>query len=164
MLEVYLQECFDFFSIKLSGNVCRVKTEITGFEKLLAKQQDLEPLGEWFCWNYVAFQFEYYAGLKTQMNGRYPANWIFGKKALERWNSRGENWQYFVQKFLTDHDIQLPIQYHQENLETWFEEQRRKFLNTDRGLYHCLQFARYSAKSATCLICNNKKDCKELWK
>lgn len=164
--ELYNQllEGFEFFSIKLTGHVCTVKLEIENFLKQLSKQQDLQSLGNWFCWHYVAFQFEYYSTLETKMNGKYPANWIFGKKAFSRWEQRGDNWLYFTQKFLTDHDIVLPVQYCQGNLETKFEQERKKFLNTDRGLYHCLQFSRYSVRSATCLICNNKKDCKELWK
>lgn len=164
MLQLKLQECFDFFSIKLSGHSCLIKNEIKSFQKLLSKKYDIKTLGDWFCWNYVAFQFEYYSGLRTKMKGKYPANWIFGKKALDRWENKNENWQYFVQKFLSEFEITLPVEYYQDDVDGMFEQERKRFFNTDRGLLHCLQFARYSEKSVSCLICKNKKDCKELWK
>ena len=160
-----LKDCFEFFSVKLSGNCCLVKGEIKNFLKLLSKQQDLNSLGDWFCWNYVAFQFEYYSSLRTQMMGKYPANWIFGPKALQRWNERNsEYWLYQVGKFMQECEIQVPVNYFSSNLENRFEEERRRFLNSPMGLLHCQQFSRFSDKSPTCMICKNKGSCKELWK
>lgn len=164
LLSDSLYSNYDLLSRKLSGSTCQVKNEITNFLKLLSKQQNLTQLGEWFCWYYVAFQFEYYHSLKTRMDGRYPANWIFGPKALKRWNERDqEYWFYHVQQFLNNAEIEQPIEFCSSDLETRFEQERKRFFNTDLGLVHCLQFARYSVQSPSCLICKNKKDCKKLW-
>lgn len=165
MLQDLLYKYFDLFSQKLSGRTCQVRTEITSFLKLLSKQEDLQSLGDWFAWNYVAFQFEYYSSLKTKMDGKYPANWIFGKKALERWNNKNEDhWLYYVQIFLSNCGIEKPVEFCSLDIETRFEQERKRFFNTDLGLIHCLQFSRYSAKSPSCMICENRKDCKVLWK
>ena len=159
-----LLEYFEFFSLKFSGGTCKVKTEVDRFLVLLSKQQDIKALGDWFAWWYVAFQFEYWVSLKTQMDGRYPANWIFGQKALKRWNDRDQgNWQFYVQSFLNRTAIEQPQEFLSSDVETGFEGERKRFFNTDLGLLHCQQWARYSASSPSCMVCKNKKECKKLW-
>ena len=160
-----LKGCFEFFSYRFCGSCCLVKQEIDKFLVTLSKEQDLEALGDWFCWNYVAFQFSYYSSIRTRMDGRYPANWIFGPKALQRWNERNqEYWLYQVGKFMQECDIQIPVDYFSSNLENQFEQERKRFFNSSLGLLHCQQFSRFSEASPTCMICKHKKDCNKLWK
>jgi len=164
-LEELLYNNFDLFSKKLSGRTCKVKNEITRFIELLSKQADINSLGEWFAWYYVAYQFEYYSKLKVLMEGSYPANWIFGKKALTRWNNRDETfWLYHVVCFLQVCEIESPVSFCSQDMGDRFERERKRYFNTDMGLLHCSQFAKYASNSPTCMICKNKKDCQELWK
>lgn len=164
-LKILLLAHFETFSVKLSGHTCKVKGELDSFLKQLSKTYDVGSLGSWFAWNYVAFQFEYYRTLKTKMDGKYPANWIFGKKAVERWLNRDmETWSFHVQNFLYEAEIDPPEDFCEVTSTDMFEVERKRYLNTDTGLAHCLQFARPSSKSPSCIICRNKKDCWLLWK
>lgn len=164
-MEQLLYKYYELFSLRFTKSTCLVKNEIKNFLTKLSKQQDLKCLGDWFCWNYVAFQFEYLVTLNKQMEGRIPANWIFGPKALERWNNRNnEYWMYHVQTFLTSNNVVKPVEFVSIDAEKQYEQERRRFFNTDLGLFHCQQFAKFSAKSPSCMICKNKKTCKEIWK
>lgn len=164
-MEELLMKYFEIFSQKFSGYTCLVKNEIQNFQKLLSKQQDIKALDDWFCWNYVAYQFEYFVGENQTMDGKYPANWIFGPKALKRWNMKSnEHWMYHVQVFLDKYEIQKPITYFSNDMEKQYEQERRRFFNTDYGLFHCQEFAKFFDSSPSCMICKNKNACKKLWK
>ena len=160
-----LLDNYEIFSIKLTGGPCLHKgVEIPNFLKTLSKYQDVKGCGEWFSWYYVAFQFQYWYPLKTRMNGRIPLNWIFGSKALQRWLNKTDEWFYFTQKFIHESEIIRPVEFESTNIEDIFEKERQRHFNTEFGLFHCSQFAKYSESSPSCLICKNKKDCRMIWK
>jgi hypothetical protein len=158
-----LVSIFSFFSQKITGQESIVEDRLLeNFLKILSLKYDPQTLGDWFAWNYVAFQFAFWYDKKTRLNGKIPPNWVFGTKALERWTQRERNWSYFTNLFLSKLEIVSPVEYFGKDMVGVFEQERKRFLNSEIGFLHCQASSVFSKKSPSCIICKYKKDCQEV--
>lgn len=159
-LQHMLQANFSYMSRSLSGIESTVSDKaITSFIRKIKKITDVRLKGEWFAWYYVAFQFSWWYD-KVRMsrsNGKYPATWIFGDKAIERWVFRNNSWKYWTDKFISDLDLSRPVLYAKAEIDE--DSERKKFYNTDLGFLTCQLSDLYNAKSPTCIACNNRNLC-----
>lgn len=155
-----LTNIFLFFSKKITGYESQIEGKtLDNFIKLLSTKYDLNTLGEWFVWHYVAFQFAYWYDKQTRMEGRIPFNWIFGPKSFRRWIDKNEDWLYFTNLFLNKTEVKKPIEFYQQNMLKIFEDERKRYINTNMGYIHCQNTAQYSPKSPSCIICKYRKEC-----
>lgn len=147
---------FRFFTIKVfnQGSI-EVNDRALGYFIRVYKNQ----INEKFIWEYIAFQMAYWYDKNTKFN--LQASWIFGDKAINRWNSKQDNWEYFTQQFLNKVGIERPISFYKANLVNVFEEERARYFNTDDGFMNCLLNACYSEHSNYCKICDFKDICKQ---
>jgi len=113
-----------------------------------------------FIWDYISFQLEYWDNKKTEYSLR-PL-WIFGIKAIERWENKDSNWNYYTQLFLNKYEIEKPVTYYKNNLTDKFEEERKRFFGTENGLLNCFASSFYDKKSKYCKICEYKDICEKM--
>ena len=113
-----------------------------------------------FIWGYISFQMEYWSSKKT--NFSLESSWIFGEKAIERWNKKHDSWSYHTQQFLNKVGIERPVEYFRADLRDTFENIRKKNFGTELGLADCLSYAYYSEDSKYCKVCEYKDFCKTL--
>jgi len=115
----------------------------------------------WFI-DLIDFTFEYYSSLNTQQN--VQVNWVFGEKAVQRWERRGENWGYWVKVFRDKNGIsepEIPVEKVSEESKRQFRERERKrFFNTDKGFVHCQDLTLRKDLNCVCKYCNFKNICK----
>jgi hypothetical protein len=159
-----LKRVYLFFLRKLStfNELEFNEKDIDSFLKRLGKKMDLVPLGEQFAWDYVSFQFCYWAEKKhIRRRGQYPSSWIFGEKALKRWEERGENWSFFVDDFLGRMEIVRPMKYFGADFSEVWEEERKRFYNTEEGYVNCLLNSKYDSHSLLCNRCKFSKTCRD---
>lgn len=161
-MESKLIDIFHFFIRRLTGSTNPNLTEKTVliFLQKISKVYDLESLGDWWCWWYISFQFAYWSNKKTRFNGNIPQNWIFGDKAIERWNSKPDSWWFYTNQFLQKYEIEEPVEYCKSSTKEIYEVERRRFHNTIEGFMNCQSFAKYSRKSLSCATCKFKEKCK----
>lgn len=140
------------------------------FIEALAKKYHISSLGEDFLWNYLIYQFSYWDGVILQsFDKKFKFSFIFGKKSYERYFERNQeyDWQLLSNKItslLSKKDF-LKIISKKKETEAFNSESiyRRRFLNKEDGLSHCLLYTSlFNPLDPCCQICNNTKDCKEL--
>lgn len=140
------------------------------FIEVLAKKYHISSLGEDFLWNYLIYQFSYWDGVILQsFDKKFKFSFIFGKKSCERYFERNieYDWQLLSNKLtslLSKKDF-LKIISKKKETEAFNSESiyRRRFLNKEDGLSHCLLYTSlFDPLDPCCQICNNTKDCKEL--
>lgn len=119
-----------------------------------------EVLSEDFIWDYICFQLCYWSDKKTQYT--LTPEWIFGLKAVERWDKKGENWKYFVQLFLNKYEIERPVEYLKLNMTDFYDNIRSQNFGTDQGFTDCISGAFYSEKSKYCKKCEYEQICKNI--
>jgi len=111
--------------------------------------------------DFIHFSFEYYTGLDTHNNIR--PNWIFGDKSWVRWEGRRDNWHYWVEKFRKKYNIESPEIVTEgigvDCFVQFRENEKRRFLNTDRGFLHCKEMGIRKIEEGACLECKFKTDC-----
>jgi hypothetical protein len=88
--------------------------------------------------------------MRTRFDRIY-VNWIFGKKALKRWNERTEEQIYYANRF----KLILGIQKKLEKLSSveYMNQERNRFNNNSRQLIHCNELSLFDDKSAVCINC-----------
>lgn len=161
-LQNTLQRNFCYMSRSLSGVESAVSDKaMSAFIRKLKKTSDVRLLGDWFAWYYVAYQFMWWSDKVrlSRSNGKYPATWIFGDKAIERWNQRNDSWQYWTDKFVEEHELTRPVEYCKADVEGLWEGERKRFYNTDLGFLTCQASSLYEEKSPTCITCKNRSLC-----
>lgn len=140
------------------------------FIQQLSKKYHISSLGEDFLWNYLVFQFTYWDGVVLQsFDKKFKFSFVFGKKAYERFFDRDSDfdWQYLNNKIATvcsKSSFRKLIK--TKELQEVFNSEsiyRRRFLNKEDGLSHCLLYTSlFNPSDPCCQICDNTKDCKEL--
>jgi len=134
------------------------------------KKYHLSALGEDFLWSYLIYQFTRWDGVILQsFDKKIKFSFIFGKKAYENYLNRDseQDWRYLNNKLtslLSKKDF-LKIISKQKEVETFNSESiyRRRFLNKEDGLSHCLLYTSlFNPLDPCCQICNATKDCTEL--
>lgn len=143
------------------------KTLSTGekFLTAVSKKIPLSILGPNYLQRYLAFQDEYWSGLKlTYSDGRVTFPYIFGITPLNRFYSRDRNYDY-------QFDGKLSL----KEISSWFETEiiqlkqeytnplRAMHLNTDKGLVFCIDHTTlYDSLDQSCIACKEKDTCKKL--
>ena len=84
-----------------------------------------------------------------------------GEKALKRWEERGENWSFFVDDFLGRMEIARPMKYFGADFSEVWEEERKRFYNTEEGYVNCLLNSKYDPHSLSCNRCKFSKMCRD---
>lgn len=120
-----------------------------------------KSLGDETLFMFVAFQFNYWHTLNTRLNGAIYLNWFTGRKAIDRWLNRGENWLYFLEEFIKQSKVKRYKEQKQESAgaEVRKVSERRRFFNTPRGLLHCYELDLFDSKAKECLRCDYKGNC-----
>lgn len=124
---------------------------------------------------YMDFQFNYW----YKQDGKYgqgtsiQIEWIIGKKAWKRWNSRTDNHKkataYIVRnnlkkdvKFKLDKNINEGWAKTMTEVKKREEDEKEMFFNTAKGFVNCIvNTTMYNHKSSFCMKCNSKTKCKK---
>ena len=147
-------------------NLLSIKAFNQGFTNISSKSLDFfmsfykDKLTQDFIWEYVSFQIAYWYNKKT--NNKFAVSWVFGEKAIQRWENKPENYLYYTQLFLNKLGIERPVFYYKVNLRIKFEEMRALYFNTDKGFENCSINSFYSNDSKYCEICDFKEICKQI--
>lgn len=153
---------------KIDLSVARNKTLITNFIDLLIKQYTLEAIGSQFLFNYIAYSFEQYAN--KNLKRRISLNWIVGRKMFSKWLNRRDSWDYYVDKFLREHSVDLQLidlvnEEKKDPLATYRSEELEKsrLPDSEARVYNCLQTTTlYNHRSLICITCHQRSFCKQL--
>lgn len=160
MNKILIQKCIAFFYKNLFGREIGIpETQLESFRKALEKFYDIESLDKWFYWNYFLFQFTYWSGKKTRFEGAIPLNWILGKKAVEKWRLKPENWNYWCFEFLKKRQLELPISFDKFNLREIESIDRKRYYNQEQGFLLCQELDLYDSKHKDCILCKFRKKC-----
>ena len=123
----------------------------------------LGSIDEEYILNYIVFQLRFYEDKNTRLGkGKVYVNWVFGKKAIDRWLNKPEKWLYFNEQFLKRYNIppaQENEEIQKEKREFYKKQERKRFFGTEMGLIHCSQLELFDKFSKECLICKYKKIC-----
>lgn len=144
----------------------RNKKYIENFIKLIDEKVGLESIDETFFWNFTLFQFEFFDGSDGKSDVDIQVNWIYGKKAFDRWLKRDMiHWEHFVDKFKIKYEIKiLSIQQKTVNIEEGEtvrkNNDRGRYYNTDDGFYYCNIMILFDKSNDICQKCKFFKDCK----
>lgn len=134
----------------------------------LNKQFGLHSLGHRWLFDYLCFQFNYWGGVKIeQFSGKVDFAFIFGEKAVKRYIDRDKEFDYQIEDnsaYKSENYFSL-FKSLEENDFTRDDNNRRVFLNTDRGFLHCIQTTSlYNHKDKSCIECKFNIECKGLLK
>lgn len=128
-------------------------------------------LGDNWLFDYFAFQFEYWSNIEYKKIKTVVLSFIIGKKALERYNNRPENWKYFTDIFIGRFGLNIKDicgdSFHKKDfyeISVSEELDKKRFIGEDR-LYHCLSHTTlYNIRSRECVLCPFSKQCIEILK
>lgn len=151
---------FQLYEMNLENEL--TKKHILSFHSLL-QEKYRGSIDEDFLLNFIVFQFRIYENANTRLGrGKVYVNWILGKKALQRWEKKPENWLYWNNIFIKKHSIKIKMPKVEENLPSIkFTEhiERKRFYNQERGLIHCRELDLFNRYSRECLKCIFKQIC-----
>lgn len=171
---------FEFFNVSLSNDKnfifkphSRERKLIENFTNFLIGEYH-GSIGEEWLYRYFVFQYEYWRTKKTRLGstGLAQIAWIIGKDAYSRWEKRQTYFWYFCQQnFLKFNsavnftNFSYYINKHEkkkinQNIE---DIERKRYLNTQQGLIHCLSYTNlFNPNSEFCIKCNNSVICKKI--
>jgi len=119
-----------------------------------------------WLFNYICYQFSFYDALIGQRVKKNVFSWIFGEKALSRWNNRNKDtWLFYTQEFQQQHSLYFDLceQFDTTQLDSYEENIKRSYTNDQQRLSKCmLTTTLYNRKSIPCLLCVCKKTCKKV--
>ena len=154
------------YSFLFTGRSSKIATKAI---QLFDKKYSLHSLGHRWLFKYLFFQFEYWSVCDIkQFNGKVDFSFIFGEKAVKRFFDRGQEWDYQLEEkkefkgvternFLSLFNSLLEKESHVDDLN------KSMFLNTTKGLQHCLTTTSlYNHLDSSCISCKFKTDCKKL--
>jgi len=169
----YSKACNESYSLDLSSE--RNKKFIENFFINLDSIVPSEAIGPNLLIDYFAFAFYYYSSLEMKRN--ISLNWIIGKKMLKRFFEREEGWNFYVDNFLRENQInkdelrykmlESVKDYHYDYLKISLAEEQEKSrcADTPARVYSCLETTTlYNHRSHICILCHQKPFCKQLLK
>lgn len=123
----------------------RAEKCLTNFVKIMPRSAN-----ELWLRNYIVFQLHHYS-----KKGSVYLNWVFGPKALERWNSRTDSSIYYTEKWKVENNIVRDF----KKLDTTeYKKQERQRFDSNRKLFHCLELALF--EEVECVGCEFFNICK----
>lgn len=179
----------DFFrEIAMSYNyVCKLgeieKKVMETYLNYLDKIYGFGQINAMFLLNYIEYQFYYWHEFDDYRfgKGKIPINWVFGKKAFERYESiKDTDWNNFKFKRLEKLDIgaKILVKYNVLGSTGDFrrdfnemvvssnpveEMEKERFHNTEQGFEWCkIQTTLYNHKSHNCVVCDFREECKKI--
>lgn len=161
--EQILKSQYEHFYKKVFNEKVEVKKRdlsyIKTFLNLLDEMYGLENLGEDFLFNYLVFQFDKYSTADTNM--KVQLNWIYGKSAIEKWQKKDENYEYFGNLFRQRFNIRNES--HRSGSQSvsvdYKDREKRRFGDTKRQLLHCTELSLFDVKSDFCNECEMYEIC-----
>lgn len=131
----------------------KVDKELTRFLEIIPKGADDNWMRE-----FTVFQFAYYSTLRIRFD-RVFFHWIYGKKALARWNKRSKEQIYYANKY----KLKLGIRKKLESLsaKAYMAQERLRFTDEARRFLHCHNLALFDNDHAFCQHCAFYKSCQE---
>ena len=142
------------------------KGQLTTIQKFIDKFNN-PSIGKEWLFKYYAFQFSYWMELKYRKYNGVHISYILGKKAIERFNNRNENWEYFTDEFISNYKLLITKFYKRDfsKLPVLEEIEKNKYLDSNERLANCLAHTTlYNIKSRICVLCSKSKSCKEIQK
>lgn len=150
----------------------RADKSISKFLDKAHKRYKLETIGIKFLTRYFTFQFDRlnetikikrYAG-KSEMGGKIQIYDIIGDRPLKLFINRNRSFDYKLER-KSSFSGTLVVDHNLTSTSTSEELEKKRFLNTDRGLINCLEKTTlFYHKSVNCMLCTHKNDCKKLLK
>lgn len=159
--------------------------KIDDFLVRLDKQYNLHTLGKKFLSNYFIFQFnrthkqvfnrfasrDRSGGIKVA--GRIQIYDIIGKQAFQYWLDRDIKFDFILadSEFSKEYkisllEINLLIDNEEEEKKSIIqaeEIEKKRFFNSSRGFLNCIEkTSLYNHRSVNCLVCQFRKDCKQM--
>jgi hypothetical protein len=161
--EQILKLQYEYFYKKVFNEKVEIKKRDTSyirtFLNLLDEMYGLENLGESFLFDYLTFQFNKYSTAETNM--KVQLNWIYGKSAIEKWQKKDENYDYFGNIFRERFNIRN--KFHQNESQSismdYKGREKRRFGDTKRQLLHCSELSLYDRNSDFCNECEMFEIC-----
>lgn len=114
--------------------------------------------GDDWLYNFTVFQFAHYSSQKKRHERLY-INWIYGDKALKRWNERTEQQSYYAGRFAAK--IGLRRQLEKMDATEYMNTERSRFEEASRQLIHCHELTLFNDRSAVCRNCSFYISCKK---
>lgn len=161
--EQILKLQYEYFYKKVFNEKVEVKKRdlsyIKTFLNLLDEMYGLENLGEDFLFNYLVFQFDKYSTADTNM--KVQLNWIYGKTALEKWQHKSDNYEYFGNIFREKFNIrdQFDSCRSQSISMVYKDREKRRFGDIKRQLLHCTELSLFDMNSDYCNECEMYEIC-----
>ena len=154
-----LQDIFNHIHLHVYGveynfSNSRIKKSLNKFLTTIPK-----GVGEDWFFNYTIFQFAYYSNLKTHCSRVY-LNWVYGPKALERWENRTEQQLFYSNQFKLQFKLSLPLK--TLNSRSYFILERSRFQKKERQLLHCNELSLFS-DDQICKSCYYYDKCKSVY-
>lgn len=135
---------------------------ISNFSILLLKEYG-ESIGEDWLFEYLTFQFNKFHSAETKM--KLQLNWIYGKKALEKYKIRNDESSFFNQRFRQDFNIRRRDLFRTSNeplSSVYKHRERNRYIQSTEKLLHCIELRLYDEKTADCKFCKNRKYCQTI--
>lgn len=163
--EQILKSQYEYFYKKVFNEKIEIKKRDVSYMKtflnLLDEMYGLDNLGEDFLFNYLIFQFDKYSTADTNM--KVQLNWIYGKSAIEKWQKKEENHEYFGNLFRQRFNIRNqhscckpePISL------VYKDREKRRFPDIQRQLLHCSELSLYDRNSDVCDECEMFEICEK---
>lgn len=127
----------------------------------VSRSVDLRLVGFDWAWEYIVFQFEYWSSVKIQQGNKMNPSWVFGEKAIQRWEKRLKSSQYYGEKFLEKWEISKPVRFFSSSMGERWEKIRSQCNNTPEGFLDCQLDSRFSKESKYCKVCDYAGVCEE---
>lgn len=166
--KVYYHKSYEFFKVRLTDSINRSMVNFL----IELSINDIEVSRD-YLFDYCGFQFEYMLSkVPRYKENRIPFTQIFNKVGIQRWIDKKEGYMYYVgeslrKKGIDRSDIIPPaiVIRDPKDLIKIEEIEKQRFLNSEKGLSHCLiSTSLYNSNSSICLGCVNRDRCKILLK
>lgn len=167
--------------MKVNGNMNMAKKpsernakSIDGFLHAMDKKYGLDTLGDNFFHDYMLFQFSYwewrYENGDTPFGQVFQIPWIFGSKAIKRWEGKKDFWKkatFAKYKKVKKIDLESFTKIDKRkkpdyiNINEREEKEKSLFFNTIVGQVHCqMTTTMFNTESEYCLGCKFAQKCK----
>lgn len=180
-LEKYLYKLYkQFMKVNSDRDMSKVPSDralssIRNFIKAMERKHGLETLGDNFYHDYLLFQFSYwewqYTERDTPFGQTFQIPWIFGPKAIGRWDGKKPFWKKMayakykrIKKINLDDFVNLnkgrkkPDYISINNRE---ELDKDRFYGTVIGFVHCqMTTTMHNPTSSLCQECKFTNDCR----
>lgn len=169
LYEFFYKKVIHFEDFKFNPSKKDISCLHNFFEEI-DKRIGTSSLGKKWYFDFVAYQFQFYSQIKySRSQGRVYFNFIFGKKAIERFFNKRDSWSYYLQLFFNKYDIsfeQVSKVYYKRNLiDSSYEDRVRRSVEGEERFSNCIMNTTlFNQFSEVCKSCNINQECKSVLK